>query len=189
MIETKVANIFNEIWHRWEPNLEITGRYRIGDFGFTDDGFKIIVEHRETKQVVEILFNCTITAFRSTDEGRRLKLFYDLEAKYGSDFYRKWSFFKVENSDYLSWLSDQSYEISDLLQTKHFVILDSEEILDITSHIEPEFKILPSSELKLKFKQTIIMKQNGIINERNYSKDGRPVLETFDGNISIKQRG
>ena len=122
---------FNEVWHKWEPTPKITGNYKIGDFGFTADGFKVIVEHRESKQTVEVLFEGSIQAFRSTDEGRRLKLGYDLRAKYGADFLRYWSFFKVERSEYLEWISEQSYEISDFLEVKHFVIIDSEEILEI----------------------------------------------------------
>ena len=104
---------FNEVWHKWEPTPKITGNYKIGDFGFTYDGFKVIVEHRESKQTVEVLFEGSIQAFRSTDEGRRLKLGYDLRAKYGADFLRYWSFFKVERSEYLEWISEQSYENSD----------------------------------------------------------------------------
>jgi hypothetical protein len=136
---------FNENWSRWEPDLSnLATNYYIANACYSYDGFKVILEEEGGNQKVEVLFY-GISSVRITDEGRRLKLYESLISKYGLDFYRNWTFFKVEQSDYLQWLSAQSYEISDICKVKHFVLLGAESVLDVVTTCEPEVKILPSA--------------------------------------------
>ena len=139
---------FTEEWSRWDLDGQADqGNYYISTFNYECIGFRIILKKEnikkdDTQQIVEILFPYEISALRIVDEGLRLKLYRALSEKYGDDFYQKWAFFTVEKSDYLKWLSNQSYEISDSPKTKHFVIKGLDCLLDIITRHQPKIRIL-----------------------------------------------
>lgn len=139
-----MQNDFNEDWSRWEPEVpNLANNYYIASACYSYDGFKVLLEEEGGDQRVEVLFPYGISSIRITEEGMDLKLGDNLSEKYGPDFYRNWCFFKIEQSSYLQWLSDQSYEISDFCKVKHFVLRGVNCMLDIaTLHDQPEVKIL-----------------------------------------------
>ena len=65
-----------------------------------------------------------------------------MSQKYGSDFYNNWSFFKVQNSEYLQWLANKSHGWSDSFSFTHFCILSGDEMIDIVTNYEPEIKVI-----------------------------------------------
>lgn len=139
----------NEIWHRWEPiKSGLSGNYYIDYIENGGHGFKVLLAQEKTEHKVEILFQHWVYAHRSTEEGMRTVLFHKLSEKYGDDFYIKWSFFKVENSSYIKWISDECYGVIDRLEMNHFVIMGMDEILDIIVGYEPQVTILPATESK-----------------------------------------
>ena len=188
--EKKQLDLFEEDWIRWEPvDIKLANNYYLESFRY-EDGLKIILKEQGGGQTLQVLFDGQISAMRFADETMRLKLFKDLFNKYGVDFFRCWSFFKAEKSDYLQWLSSQSYEISDFYQIQHFaLIMDEDCVIEIMVNYEPEFKILPSSDLQKRFFKRIVMEKNGISVQRNYSKSGQSVYEIFDGATSVKTTG
>ena len=140
----------NEIWHRWEPvKSGLTGNYYIDYVENGDDGFKILLAQEKTEQKVEVLFKHWVYAYRSIEEGMRTVLWHKLSEKYGKDFYVNWSFFKLENSSYIKWISDECYGRIDSLEMNHFVIMGMEEVIDIIVGYEPQVSILPTTEAKL----------------------------------------
>ena len=144
MSESIVKNDFTEVWSRWEPDVpNLASKYYIASACYSYDGFKVILEEEGGGQKVELLFPYGISSVRVTEEGMELRIGDSLFDKYGPDFYRNWTFFKVEQSEYLKWLSIQSYEISDICKVKHFVLLGGNCMIDIaTIHDLPEIKIL-----------------------------------------------
>lgn len=145
MNQENLENSFSEIWTRLDlGSLQVEGNYYVSTFSYEDDGFKIVLEQEDANQIVEILFPYEISAVRIVDEGLRMRLYHDLSVKYGDDFYIKWAFFIVEQSEYLKWLAVQSYEISDHCELKHFVIKALDCLLDVVTRREPEIKILNS---------------------------------------------
>lgn len=180
----------DEKWFKWDPaGVELANNYYLESFNY-EDGLKIILKEQGGGQVLQVLFDGQILSMRFADETMRLKLFDDLYNKYGKGFCRNWSFFKVEQSDYLQWLSSQSYAISDSYEIQHFaLIMDEDCVLEVFVSYEPEFKILPSSDLQKRFSKRVTMKENDISVQRNYSKNGQSVYEIFDGATNIKTRG
>lgn len=131
-----------EKWIRWEIKEALNESYYLDDLSWPDTGFKIKFRAESDKQKIEIFFDESIDAFRYTNESFYFKLFGDLSDKYGSGFYKDWSFFKVENSEYLEWLSTKSRGWSDEFSFTHFCILGGDEVVDIVTNYEPQITII-----------------------------------------------
>lgn len=139
----ETIKIFNEIWSRWDPGIEgITGNYYVTSTSDDENGFIVILEQEGTSQRIEVLFSDSVSALRLADEGVVFMLFDELYAKYGDDFYTQWTFFKVENSDCLQWLSSRTAGFSERYNLKHFVIMGLDKVLDIVASYEPKIRIL-----------------------------------------------
>ena len=140
----------NEIWHRWEPiKADLNGNYYIDLVEQSHNGFRILLEQEDTAQKIEILFTGLVLAYRGTEEGVRFHLFTLLSEEYGTEFYAQWTFFKVENSSYIKWVSGECYGVVDNLEPMHFVIMGLDLVLDIVASYEPQVTILPATSPKL----------------------------------------
>ena len=69
----------------------------------------------------------------------------ELDKRYGTEFYVNWSFFKIENSAYLDWLSQQSYGYAKDFKIQHFVIMGMHYIVDVAANNDPEITFLDKS--------------------------------------------
>lgn len=87
-----------------------------------------------------MVFENGIDALRITTETFKLSTISYLNENYGGEFYAGWTFFKVENSEYLKYLSEQSGAISDSYGVKQYSIITDEEIIDIVCTYEPKTK-------------------------------------------------
>ena len=133
----------NEIWTQWKPVEGLKPKYDIDEIIDTMDSFKIVLsEMDKLKKCLEVYFDSGVDAYRQTNESYWLDSLYALREKYGAEFYGYWTFFKVENSSYLSWLSKESFEISDSRDFVHFAFLGADSILEVITNYEPKFKIL-----------------------------------------------
>ena len=132
-----------EQWIKWEPIANLAPKYYIDKISHTIKDFHIILsEDSSTERKIKILFEDSVDAYRDTDESFRRKLIYDLGQTYGSNFYGKWTFFKVYNSKYLQWLSEESFEITNSLGFIHFSLIAADSILDIVTTYEPKIIIM-----------------------------------------------
>jgi len=128
-----------EKWTRWEPINNLSKKYYVELI--TDDyyGFKILLsDAKNADKKVEILFRDSVDIYRRTNETFVLLTLKSLNDTYGIDFYGNWSFFKIENSEYLDWIKKQSYEISESLNFKHFCILGADDMIDVIANYEPK---------------------------------------------------
>lgn len=66
----------------------------------------------------------------------------DLDARYGMEFYSEWTFFKVVNSEYMQWLSKQSYSIVGSEPLIHFSFLAVDSIVDVIATYGPKVEVL-----------------------------------------------
>ena len=132
-----------EQWARWEPISGLAEKYDIVTVSEEIEGFRVVLfdEQDSTKKAI-ISFEQAVSAYRSTDESFRYKLIRDLDERYGSDFYGKWTFFKLTNSLYLEWLLDQSEGVFDPKSYIHFSIITSDSILDIVASYEPKVELI-----------------------------------------------
>ncbi len=62
---------------------------------------------------------------------------------FDATFLNGWTFFKVDNSNYVKWLSEQSHGISNHLScTQHFSILGVDCVFDIIAGYEPKVGLI-----------------------------------------------
>jgi len=127
-----------EDWIRWEPLKGITGKYDVDYISDGKDGLviKLYSETKETK-AINVVFKDYADTYRHTNESFCFKVFGDLSEKYGAGFYGQWSFFKIINSDYVQWLSNQSCTYANEFTFIHFCFIGSDSIVDILARYEP----------------------------------------------------
>jgi hypothetical protein len=124
-----------EQWIRWEPIEGLFSKYDLDIIIDDEKGLKIIFECDQKK--VNVFFKHGAVSYIKTNETLRSYLIGSLSKEYGSVFYASWTFFKVENSEYLKWLSAQSCSISDYYHLQHFSFIVDGSILDIAASVEP----------------------------------------------------
>ena len=102
-----------ENWQRWELGSQLSLKYYIDSISDRVDGFRILLsDANDESKKVEVLFEDSVHAYRSTDESYRQSTINNLDERYGTEFYGDYTFFKVSNSEYIHWLSLQSYGVT-----------------------------------------------------------------------------
>lgn len=56
----------------------------------------------------------------------------------------KCSLYKIENSEYIKWLKQQSYGMYDGVGYKHYCRLTLDEVIEVISEFEPEVRFVKS---------------------------------------------
>lgn len=132
-----------EKWEQWKPISGLANRYYIESISEGINGFQIILSEEDNPAKKALFtFENSVDSYRSTNESFVLKIIDDLDKRYGTDFYAHWSFFKILNSDYLKWLSEKSFGISDSLHFKHLVFFGLDSMLDVITCYEPKIELI-----------------------------------------------
>lgn len=124
-----------EEWIRWEPIQNLAGKYYLDDLIHSADG--LILKLSDDNQKIEIFFDGCVEAYRYTNESYYTAVFLKLSAEYGANFYAKWDFFKVIDSEYLAWVVDPSHTLSNQVSLTHFCIMGRDEVVDVIANHEP----------------------------------------------------
>jgi hypothetical protein len=136
-----------EQWAQWRPIDNLSAKYYVDSISDTLEGFTIqLSTENKHDGAVLVVFEISVDAYRSTDESYRLSTISDLSKRYGDSFYGTWTFFKVSNSEYLQWLSTQSFEITDTLDFIHFAFVTGDSILDVICIYEPKVKFVSTPQ-------------------------------------------
>ena len=132
-----------EQWTRWEPTQGLSAKYYIDNISNDIKEFNILLSESKNENIkILISFDHSVDAYRSTYESFRQKTLAFLDEEYGTQFYSDWTFFKVSNSTYLKWLSEQSYGITNSISPTHFVIYAMNFVLDIAATYEPKVQLI-----------------------------------------------
>lgn len=131
-----------EEWVRWQPLEKLSGKYYLESITWSEQGVIIILSDKSNTQKIEIRFENFVDAYRCTNESFYFLVFSDLSKQYGTEFYKDWSFFKINNSEYIQWLSIKSATWADQFSFTHFSIFGGDEIIDIVARYEPEIKLI-----------------------------------------------
>ena len=132
----------NETWVQWKPVEGLAPKYNIDSLVDTINTFTIILSVMNNPQkCLEVYFDSGVNAYRLTKGVYWRNSLHKLDKNYGKDFYEKWTFFKVENSSYLSWLSKESFGISDSRNFVHFAFLAVNSILEIIAHDDARINV------------------------------------------------
>lgn len=130
-----------EEWIRWEFAQDIEGKYDIETLISNIDGLFLKLRSPDNPRKIELVFTPYADAYRDTNESFIFILPGELEQKYGRKFFANWTFFKVANSEYLSWLSNRSQGYSEEFDFVHYCLLGDDSVIDIISRYEPHIKI------------------------------------------------
>jgi hypothetical protein len=146
-INIKRDNNFNETWKRIEVlSVDFSNNYYLISFNYDNNGLKLILKKVRVELYLEIYFDGDISSLRFADEGMRLKLYDQLIEKYGIDFHQKWTFFQAEKSEYLFWLTEQSYGLSNVYEVKHFIVMCTDAIIEIIASYDPIIRNITEQE-------------------------------------------
>jgi hypothetical protein len=138
-----VDSKMNEQWIKWEPNKKLAKKYEIDSILDNFNGFKIILSDvDDEKKKVQVVFKNSVDSYNYSEEGFRLKTVWRLGDKYGKNFYGDWTFFKITNSKYLSWLYEESVGMYESLTFIHFSFITPNAILDVVATYEPIVEII-----------------------------------------------
>lgn len=121
-----------EKWTQWKPLPNLAKRYYIDMICEDHKGLKVVLsEFNDETTELHVTFDDVAALLIKTDESFIGSIISNLHERYREKFYRKWTFFKVENSRYIKLLSEQSYTISDHYSLTHFALIAGDSILDI----------------------------------------------------------
>jgi len=126
-----------EIWNRYDESNIPNDNYEVAEVKVNSEGTKVILIG--IKNTVTVKFS-TIDSLRITDEGKRIKTYHDAKGiqEYRKDFYGN-PVFKVENSEYVEWIVEESAGFYTDMQ--HYAIVTINDIVDILDTFPPEFTI------------------------------------------------
>jgi len=132
-----------EIWTKYLIQEIFNCKYYIDSISDNINGFEVVMSSSKNEtDRIKVCFDGPILSYRSTDESFRQKLIFELTEIYSSDFYKDTTIFKVENSRYITWLKEESYEWSETLNPRHFCFLSVDSILDVVACDEPKISKL-----------------------------------------------
>lgn len=193
-----------EKWTRWEhANDNLAKKYSIESMTETIEGrFEIILSDRANSEKVYVSFPDGVEAYRNTNESYTLEIINHLDQAYSKEFYAHWTFFRIENSEYLEWLADKSHGVSDDYQLMHFCILGLNAMIDIACFCDPIVSIEKISADQEVFEKSdtknitensekpVItdntlgkkgrLEDGRLVSIRKYSHDGNAMMEIFD---------
>lgn len=143
-------------WQQWQPLEQMTGRYYIKSYNDNFENLTFILSKYDVKNDTEvhISFENGDEIYRKINESYRLRLWIYLDETH-KDLDRRKSLFKVKDSEYLKFLSEESGSITDYLHFEHYCIMDNEWSFDIATQRVPKVELfvdgnlVESSEFKL----------------------------------------
>lgn len=127
-----------ERWIKWEPAKDLAKAHFVETIIDEMDRLIITLFESQGKNITfQLIFDDTVIAYRSVDEGFRLLVSENCIQDDGTDLWGQWTFFKARNSSYIYWLDEQSTAASSLSLINHFVIVAENVIIDIAAFNEP----------------------------------------------------
>lgn len=137
--------MLDEKWTHWQPIEALSKRYYLESITDDDEGLSLLfIEEKNQSNKLRLLFGYSADAYRKTYETYRSKLIHEVDEKYGGDFYGNRTFFKIENSSYVKWLSETSYNISDSHNFMHFAFFTDNFVIDVLALRDPKIEFLTS---------------------------------------------
>lgn len=130
-----------EKWIRWRPIDGLSEKYRFESITHSLDGFEMIFsEVCDERRRIRVFFY-DVDLYRTTREPAMHRLVRELSVRYGDDFCGRWTFFKVENSEYTAWAMEESQGIYEAQYFPHYSFITANAVIDIVSN-EPTVEFL-----------------------------------------------
>lgn len=133
--------LMTEVWKKWALPETLPAK----SFGCktldSENGLTVFLMDQSWSEQGRICFERGLLAYRVTDEGKRLKLMASLDKTYGTAFYAEAMFFQVEQSEYLEWFNEQTFNSYDSFKITHYVVLSANEIVEVLATQEPTITV------------------------------------------------
>ncbi|MCL9674582.1 hypothetical protein [Citrobacter sp. MNAZ 1397] len=102
------------------------------NFRYSSGALQITLSSTQENKIdeIDIVFDW-VHSFRVTDEGDLLKLQDELNGQMLTGIYL------VEGSEYLIWFNNQSANIHDNDEIVHYLIVTSDDVIDVLSSVKP----------------------------------------------------
>jgi hypothetical protein len=128
-------------WIPWYPLERMSDKYNIKSYVSNFDNLKIVLSKRGGGGETEIHISFGGShIFRKMNESWMSRLWLFLE-KTHKNFDKDWYLFKVEDSEYLKYLSEVSEGLIPYLGFKHYFIMDNEWSFDVVSQMQPRVEL------------------------------------------------
>jgi hypothetical protein len=130
------AKNITENWIKWVPAAGLANKYYISEvYRNIDAGFSVkLIESGNGKKGITLVFPESVWCYRSSGGGITPDNVFILNSPQPKD----WPLFKIENSDYLKWIEEESEGLYEGWGLQHFCIITDDEIFDIISTYEPD---------------------------------------------------
>lgn len=104
-----------------------------------DKGTMIVLESEQF--LVKVMFGGFVYALLSSDESGLQKRNHEWCQKFGGERLLKETFFKLSNSKFIDFISDQTFGYYDDMELMHFVVWTEDDTVEIIAHYEPQIEI------------------------------------------------
>lgn len=130
--------MLQEQWNKWLPMPLIKGMYRVENMQGDLWNLEVLLISLEPPyKQLRIFFKFALIAYQYTLLPYRRKSLKAITKQLGIDG-NSWTFFKVSNSDYTKWLSQQSCEINSTEDFTHYVFITPDIMLDVACWGPPQ---------------------------------------------------
>jgi hypothetical protein len=117
----------------WDPLPNVAGKYNITAVEEHDEGLNVmLVETTNPAKGLRITFKGPTHFYHHTDTPYAHPAGPELRVHAAT-----WTFFKVHNSPYMEWISEQSYGVADERKLSHYLFLAANGTLDVIKGSEP----------------------------------------------------
>jgi hypothetical protein len=123
------------IYKKWEPLKDIPRRLYCEGIHDDYEGFRILLRENDRSPVLRIMFD-TVRSYRKSDEGDLLRTIASINDPSRS------SLFIVDNSSWVKWFHEETYDIHKDRDIKHFAIYTPDDCIDVLSEFEPKVEWL-----------------------------------------------
>jgi hypothetical protein len=131
-----------EKWSKWDSEKNLPDKMYLERLIDDKSGVSIELKSEDESVTIMVNFEDSVVSYRNSDEGRRLRTIEFLDKEYGKDFYSKWSLFKVDNSSYVKWINQETYDMYADYNIEHYVFLTANDIVDILSTYAPNISFV-----------------------------------------------
>lgn len=122
---------------KWVPAEFVNNSiYNIKSIVDNFNGLTIILECRNTSELLSIKWSSMVESYRCSTEEARFRFISDEWQAIRNEF-PDWSFFKAIDSSYIKWVNEESGNLIDEKILNHYIIITSDYVLDIVSSHKP----------------------------------------------------
>ncbi len=130
-----------EKWKKWVPTKNIPGTLYYEEIVSNKKGLTLLFSDESNTKTIKITFNGLVYSYRFTEEGCLLKtLDYLVDTHKKKDFHG-WCMFEVQNSNYLTWFKEESYDAYDTETFAHYAIYTEDGLIEVLSPYPPEIEV------------------------------------------------